>query len=75
MAWVTPMRAGPCKGLVLKRKRVAASVSAVARHHNIAPSLLFRWRRQFAAKTPSGPAVGDRTPHEFTSLAGINPRQ
>lgn len=28
------------------------SVSAVARKHAIAPSLLFRWRRQFAAKRP-----------------------
>jgi transposase len=26
------------------------SVSAVARKHNLAPSLLFRWRREFGAK-------------------------
>jgi transposase len=31
----------------------ASSVSAVARKHNIAPSLLFRWRREFGkAKLP-----------------------
>jgi transposase len=41
----------------------ALSVSAVARKHNIAPSLLFRWRREFAAqrRAPSNP--------EFVPLA------
>ena len=30
------------------------SVSAVARRHNIAPSLLFRWRREFGSEVAAG---------------------
>lgn len=41
------------KEAIVAESAGGASVSAVARRHNIAPSLLFRWRRQFAAKTPS----------------------
>lgn len=35
----------------------AASVSAIARKHGLAPSLLFRWRRQFAKVTAPPPFV------------------
>jgi transposase len=34
----------------------ASSVSAVARKHNIASSLLFRWRREFGAVKPAARA-------------------
>jgi transposase len=40
------------KEAIVAESAGGASVSAVARSHNIAASLLFRWRRQFAAKTP-----------------------
>jgi transposase len=30
------------------------SVSAIARKHNIAPSLLFRWKREFGSSGPAG---------------------
>jgi transposase len=32
------------------------SVSAVARKHNIAPSLLFRWKRELGSSTPPSSA-------------------
>src|ERR1700690_1519102 len=38
---------------------VGSTVSAVARRHHIAPSLLFRWKREFggtASGEPAGPA-------------------
>ena len=31
---------------------IGASVSAVARKHNVAPNLLFRWRKDFGADRP-----------------------
>ena len=31
------------------------SVSAVARKHNIAPSLLFRWKRELGSSGPASP--------------------
>lgn len=46
------------EAIVVELTNGTASVSAVARKHNIASSLLFRWRRQFAAKVP--PARGER---------------
>jgi transposase len=40
--------------LALVAETKSAPVSRVARQHGIASGLLFRWRRQFAAKAPSG---------------------
>jgi len=34
---------------------VGSTVSAVARRHHIAPSLLFRWKREFGGRTPPKP--------------------
>ena len=46
---------------------MGVNVSAVARRHGIKPSLLFRWRRDFAATAPQPPtgrflAVSIETP-------------
>jgi transposase len=40
----------PEKEAIVAELAGGASVSWVARKHNVASSLLFRWRRQFAAK-------------------------
>jgi transposase len=37
------------RAIIEEAARTTISVSAVARQHGIAPSLLFRWRRDFAA--------------------------
>lgn len=36
------------RAIVAEAAQTTTSVSAVARRHGIAPSLLFRWRREFA---------------------------
>ncbi|MCP4380229.1 MAG: transposase [Hyphomicrobiales bacterium] len=36
------------RAIVAEAAQMTTSVSAVARRHGIAPSLLFRWRREFA---------------------------
>ncbi len=38
----------------------ANSVSAVARKHNIAPSLLFRWKRELGGGVPSSSAAAEQ---------------
>jgi transposase len=47
------------RSIVAECDRGTASVSSVARKHNIAPNLLFRWRREFSmAKPPVGAKPG-----------------
>jgi transposase len=51
------------QAIVAESKAGGSSVSAVARKHNIASSLLFRWRREFGGVKP--PA---RTKPEFVAV-------
>jgi len=51
------------QAIVAESEGSGSSVSAVARKHNIASSLLFRWRREFVAK---GPVPAKR---EFVAVA------
>src|SRR3954466_58868 len=45
--------AGGKRALVDEAQRATGSISAVARRHGIAPSLLFRWRRELRQPAPS----------------------
>lgn len=48
-----------------------STVSAMARKHNIAPSLLFRWRREFAGKeVPNAEPVRPFVPIALPVIAG-----
>lgn len=42
------------RAIVAEAARTTTSVSAVARRHGLAPSLLFRWRREFAEADETG---------------------
>jgi transposase-like protein len=42
------------QAIVAEAAQTTTSVSAVAQRHGIAPSLLFRWRREFAETDGSG---------------------
>ncbi|MGL4395799.1 MAG: IS66-like element accessory protein TnpA [Hyphomicrobium sp.] len=44
------------RAIVAEASGHGVNVSAVARRHGIKPSLLFRWRRDFAASAPQPPA-------------------
>lgn len=43
------------RAIVAEASHIGVNVSAVARRHGIKPSLLFRWRRDFAASAPKPP--------------------
>lgn len=43
------------RAIVTEASQAGVNVSAVARRHGIKPSLLFRWRRDFAATAPRSP--------------------
>ena len=46
-----------------------ASVSSIARKHNVASSLLFRWRKQFGGKVP-----GDDAKKNFVPVVVAQPK-
>src|SRR5882672_3237264 len=50
------------QAMVVECEGGASSVSAVARKHNIASSLLFRWRREFGEVKPPIRAKGEFVP-------------
>ena len=49
------------EAIVAELNSTGGTVSAVARKHNIAASLLFRWRREFGTKTAAGKAEAVRS--------------
>ena len=49
------------EAIVAELNSTGGTVSAVARKHNLAASLLFRWRREFGAKNAAGKAEAVRS--------------
>lgn len=56
------------QAIVAESEGSGSSVSAVARKHNIASSLLFRWRREFVARGPV-PAKREFVPVALPALS------
>ncbi len=57
--------------IVAETLQPGASVSVVARRHDVNANMLFSWRREFGA--PTGTAVGDAAPVFVPAVIGGDP--